>query len=147
MKNKQGKNSNIIEEMLKTIEVVGIDETSKILQKARYNSLTLNDSKIEFILKTISDETDVSVDRIIHGTDKTDERKAAVGLCVYFIRRDLKYSYALIKKILKKDEAALSRYNTMIASVNMDNPRCILDEIISKNYKKLNLIFLQNKIK
>ena len=45
--------SDLFNEVLKTVEVMGMDETSKILQKARFNSLTLHDGNIEFILKTL----------------------------------------------------------------------------------------------
>jgi hypothetical protein len=101
--------SDLFNEMFKTIEVMGVEETAKTLQKARFNSLTLHDGGIEFILKSVSSQTNVAIERIIHGTDKTDERKIAVALSVFFIKTELKYSYGTIKKILKKDEAALSR--------------------------------------
>lgn len=147
MKKNLVKPINLFDEIFKTVEVVGVAETSKILQKARHSILALTDVSTEYILKTISEQTNVSIERIIYGTDKTDERKAAVGLCVYFIKRELKYSYSLIKKILKKDEAALSRYNSLILSVNLDCPKCSLDCLIAENLKKLNIIFSENKIK
>jgi hypothetical protein len=138
--------SDLFNEVLKTVEVMGMDETSKILQKARFNSLTLHDGNIEFILKTVSKQTSVEVERIIHGTDKTDERKIAVALCVYYIKAELKYSYGIIKKILKKDEAALSRYFSLVKRVDMKSPRGTLNQSLCSHINQLNVLFTEKKL-
>lgn len=146
MSKKPVNSSDLFNEVMKTVEVMGMDETSKILQKARFNSLTLHDGNIEFILKAISKQTSVEVERIIHGTDKTDERKIAVALCVYYIKSELRYSYGVIKKILKKDEAALSRYYTLVKKVDMKNPRGQLNQAICNYVTQLNILFTEKKL-
>jgi hypothetical protein len=138
--------SDLFNEMFKTIEVMGIDETAKTLQKARFNSLTLHDGSIEFILKSVSSQTNVAIERIIHGTDKTDDRKIAVALCVFYIKTELKYSYGTIKKILKKDEAALSRYYSLVKTLDMKNPRGIFNQQLCKALNELNILFTEKKI-
>ena len=51
-----------------------------------------------------------------------------------------------MKKILKKDEAALSRYFTMVKNVDLENPRGYFDEALSLKIKKLNLVITERKI-
>jgi len=137
---------DLLSEVFRSVEIMGVQSTVKCLQDARFNSMTLNDKRIEYILKEVSVETGVKIERIINGTDKTDERKIAVALCVFFIKRELHHSYSDMKKILKKDEAALSRYFTMVKNVDLENPRGYFDEALSLKIKKLNLVITERKI-
>ena len=100
--------NQIFDELITTLEVIGIDRTIKTLQDAKANSLILEDLNIEFILSCVNQVTGVSKERILNGNDRNDERKIAIALCVYFIKKEFFYSYGDMSKIFKKDESSLS---------------------------------------
>ena len=138
----------IIDEMLTTIEAIGIDRTIKALKEAKLNSLLLHDINIEFILKSVSDSTSVSIERILRGSDRNDERKISIALVVYFIKNELYYSYSEIKKILNKDESALSRYNSMVDNMcNSKTKKTDFDIELDKHFRKIKLLITEKKIK
>lgn len=137
----------IMDEMLTTVEAIGIDKTIKALKEAKLNSLLLHDINIEFILKSVSDSTSVSVERILRGSDRNDERKMSIALVVYFMKNELYYSYSEIKKILNKDESALSRYNTMVDTMcNTKTKKTDFDNELYKHFKTIKLLITEKKI-
>lgn len=138
--------NQIFDELMTTVEVIGIDRTIKTLQEAKANILILEDLNIEFILKCVTQVTSVSRDRILNGTDRSDERKVATALCVYLIKREFFYSYGDMSKIFNKDESSLSRYNSLIENVP-DKPKSELDKNIDTYLKKINLLITEKKLK
>jgi hypothetical protein len=79
--------TNIFDELLVTVESIGVEKTIKRLQEARVNKLISDDVNIEFILGIVSQITNVARDRILQGKDRSDERKMATALCVYYIKK------------------------------------------------------------
>jgi len=146
MKLKGSISNQIFDELMTTVEVIGIDRTIKTLQEAKANSLILEDLNIEFILSCVNQVTEVSKDRILNGNDRNDERKIAIALCVYFIRKEFFYSYGDMSKIFNKDESSLSRYNTLIEN-RTDKPKTDFDKNIENYYKKINLLITEKKLK
>lgn len=138
--------NQIFDELMTTVEVIGIDRTIKTLQEAKANILILEDLNIEFMLKCVTQVTSVSRDRILNGTDRSDERKVATALCVYLIKREFFYSYGDMSKIFNKDESSLSRYNSLIENVP-DRPKSELDKSIDSYLKKINLLITEKKLK
>ena len=138
--------NQIFDELMTTVEVIGIDRTIKTLQEAKANNLILENLNVEFILKCVTQVTSVSKDRILNGTDRNDDRKIATALCVYFIKREFFYSYGDMSKIFNKDESSLSRYNSLIENVP-DKPKSELDKNIDNYLKKINLLITEKKLK
>jgi uncharacterized protein YydD (DUF2326 family) len=138
--------NQIFDELMTTVEVIGIDRTIKTLQEAKANSLILEDLNIEFILSCVNLVTSVTKDRILNGNDRNDERKIAIALCVYFIRKEFFYSYGDMSKIFNKDESSLSRYNSLIEN-RTEKPKTEFDKNIDVYYKKINLLITEKKLK
>lgn len=138
--------NQIFDELITTLEVIGIDRTIKTLQDAKANSLILEDLNIEFILNCVKQVTSVSKERILNGNDRNDERKIAIALCVYFIKKEFFYSYGDMSKIFNKDESSLSRYNSIIEN-KPEKPKTEFDKNIESYYRKINLLITEKKLK
>jgi hypothetical protein len=138
--------SSIFDELLSTVEVIGIERTIKSLQDAKSTSLVLDDLNIDFILNVVTQITSVSKERILSGNDRNDERKMALGLCIYFIKKEFFYSYSDLKKIFNKDESVLSRYNSLVEDIPK-NPKIGLHKKLDDYYKKINLLITEKKLK
>jgi hypothetical protein len=138
--------NQIFDELITTLEVIGIDRTIKTLQDAKANSLILEDLNIEFILSCVNQVTGVSKERILNGNDRNDERKIAIALCVYFIKKEFFYSYGDVSKIFNKDESSLSRYNSIIEN-KPEKPKTEFDKNIESYYRKINLLITEKKLK
>lgn len=138
--------NKIFDELMTTVEVIGIDRTIKTLQDAKANSMILEDLNIEFILNCVNQITNVSRERILNGNDRNDERKIAIALCVYFIKKEFYYSYGDMSKIFNKDESSLSRYNSIVEN-RPDKPKSEFDKNVENYYKKINLLITEKKLK
>ena len=88
MKNNVSISSQVFDELLTTIEIIGLDKTIQTLKDVKANSLILNDMNIDFIITSVSSITNVQKDRILNGADRNDDRKIAISLCVYFIKTE-----------------------------------------------------------
>lgn len=138
--------NKIFDELMTTVEVIGIERTIKTLQDAKANSLLLEDLNIEFILKCVTEVTQVSKERILSGSDRNDDRKIATALCVYFIKKEFYYSYGDMSKIFNKDESSLSRYNSLIENIP-EKPKSELDKNMNNYVRKINLLITEKKLK
>jgi chromosomal replication initiation ATPase DnaA len=136
--------NSILDELLITVESIGVVCTIKSLQESRIKTLILGNIDIDNILKFVSEVSNVSVERILHGNDRSDERKMAVALSVHFIKEELKYSYNDIKKIFNKDAAGLHRYKRLIESIP-NKPKTSFDKTLNELTKKVELLIIREK--
>jgi hypothetical protein len=145
MKNSISISSQIFDELLTTVEIIGVDATIQTLKDAKSNSLILNDINIDFIITSVSSITNVSKERIINGVDRNDERKIAISLCVFFIKNEFSYTYSEIKNIFNKGESALSRYNTLVEN-NPKVPKSQFEKKLNDYIKKINILITEKKL-
>jgi len=138
--------NQIFDELLSAIEVIGLDKTIKTLQDAKAHSLISKDLGIDFILTLVCDTTNFRKDKLLVGNERTDEKKIAMSLAVYFLKNTLFYSYGDMKKIFNKDESALYRYYQMVEQ----RPKKAItpfEKNLELNYKKINLLITEKKLK
>jgi len=146
MKNLAALGSSIFDELIVTVVRIGVDKTIKTLQDARSNILILSDIKVDNIINAVTEITGVQKERILHGTDRSDERKMAISLCIFFIKNEFGYSYSDLKKIFNKDEAALYRYYQTIYNLS-EKPKTDFDKKLTEYSKKLELLITREKLK
>jgi len=138
---------NILDELLYTVESIGVEKTIKRLKEARTQKLILEDINIDFILSAVCEVTNVAKERILHGKDRSDERKGAIALFVYFLKKEFNfYSYSDLKKVLDKDESALYRYYSLVSSLP-SNPKSEFDITLSGYVKRIELLITEKKYK
>lgn len=138
--------NQIFDELLSAIEVIGLDKTIKTLQDAKAHSLISKDLGIDFILNLVCDTTNFRKDKLLVGNERTDEKKIAMSLAVYFLKNTLLYSYGDMKKIFNKDESALYRYYQMVEQ-RPKKAKTEFDKNLELNYKKINLLITEKKLK
>jgi hypothetical protein len=139
--------NNIFDELLYTVESIGVEKTIKRLKEARTQKLITEDVNIDFILSAVIEVTGVTKERILQGKDRSDERKGAIGLFVYFLKKEFNfYSYADLKKILDKDESALYRYYNMIHTLPA-KPKTEFDTTLTEYVKRIELLITEKKYK
>jgi len=146
MKSSASISSLVFDELLNSIELLGVDNTIKTLKEARSKKLILGDLNIDFVINSVSEVTGVSKEMILYGTERTDERKIALALCVYYIKNEFSYSYSDLNKIFKKDESGLSKYNSMVQNLPKI-PKTEFDKTMFNYSKKLDLIITERKLK
>ena len=134
--------SRVFDELFVTLESLGVEKTIQSLKDARVSHTINDDFRCAIILKAVSEITEVSIDRIAHGTDRNDNRKIAVALAV-FIMREYGYSYPEIRQVIPKDESALHRYKCMVKIVA--KPKSEFDKKLNEYYKKIQPLVKREK--
>ena len=141
MKNNQ---TDLIHELLKSVEVLGVEATTDALKCARTNTLTLEDKRIDFVLKMVSKHYMVPIDQIIHSNSKSVIRMFALKFCVFYLYDSFGFSFAELKKIFKRHKSLLSRNTSEIKLLMKEN------ETIKTAKNKFDLLItefkLQNKL-
>jgi len=138
--------NQIFDELLSAIEIIGLDKTIKTLQDAKAHSLISKDLGIDFILTLVCDTTNFRKDKLLVGNERSDDKKIAMSLAVYFLKNTLLYSYGDMKKIFNKDESALYRYYQMVEQ-RPKKAKTEFDKNLELNYKKINLLITEKKLK
>ena len=114
--------SHVLDDIINSVELINerVEITLKQLRDARlYSNI---EDYVDFILESVSTVCSIDKKRIISGTDRTDDRKIAIALCVYFIKNECNYSFSYIKNIFNKDFSVLSRYNAMVIKMPKNLP-------------------------
>jgi hypothetical protein len=106
MKNTQ---TDLIQELLKSVEALGIDGTTNVLKVARNNSLTLQDKRVEFVLQIISQNYVITIEDIINSHSKSTRRMLALKFSIYYLYDVFNISFGDLKLIFKRDKSLLSR--------------------------------------
>jgi hypothetical protein len=133
-----GITSHIFDELIVTVESIGVDKTIKSLQQARTN-IFVSDNSVDNIINIVVEITGIKKERILHGKDKSEERKIATALCIYFLKQELQYSYSELKKTFQKDESAIYRYHQFVLNIPK-NPKTEFDKKLSEYQNKIELL-------
>ena len=140
-KTASGITSHIFDELIVTVESIGVDKTIKSLQQARTN-IFVSDNSVDTIINLVVDITGIKKERILTGKDKSEERKMATALCIYYLKQELQYSYAELKKIFQKDESAIYRYHQIVLSIPK-NPKTEFDKKLNDYIKKIEQLIIR----
>jgi hypothetical protein len=105
----KGQETDLIQELLKSVEVLGVDTTTHVLRVARSNALTLEDKRIEFVMKMVSTHYTKSIDEIINSHSKSQKRIYALKFAIYYLYDVFKFSFGDLKIFFKRDKSLLSR--------------------------------------
>lgn len=141
----QSVSSQVFDELFITIESIGIDKTVKSLKEARVS--ILSGIQYEYIIKIVSEVSGVSINDILNGTDRSDERKMAVSSAVYFVKEEFpQYSFNDLVKIFGKDSSGLWRYHKNVFSLPK-KPKTDFDKRLSELVKSIGLKITSEKNK
>jgi hypothetical protein len=113
--------TNLIQELLKSVEVLGVDATTSILRVARSNSLTLQDKRVEFVLNMVSSNYSIPIEEIINSHSKSTRRMLALKFCIYYLYEVFEISFGDLKLIFKRDKSLLSRSTKEMRLMVVDN--------------------------
>ena len=113
---------NLLEQLLKTIEGLGIDETTKLLVTATDESLNLIDNRVDFVWKMVSLEFKIPISEMINSYSKSTKRKFAIMFGVYYLHGNFGISFGDLKKLYQRDKGLLCRYFHEIKNLKNDDP-------------------------
>jgi hypothetical protein len=138
----------LLSEVFNCVAEIGINGTLDALEQGKkivknQKQLDSMDYKVSLILQKVSEFTTIPIHIIIDGTQKTDDRKIAVSLSVYFIKEYCDLSLREMKAILKKDESSMSRYFRFAMDiVKKTNHKTDLEKTFIGHYNNLQIALL-----
>ena len=97
------KETDLLQEILRSIEVLGVIETSNALKIARNKSLSLEDKRIEFVLKMVSSNYNIPIEEIINSHSKSTKRMFALKFAIFYLYVSFQISLGTLKLIFKRD--------------------------------------------
>ena len=113
--------TDLIQELLKSVEVLGGDATTNALKVARSNTLTLQDKRVEFVLKMVSTQYGQTIEDIINSHNKSYKRMLALKFSIYYLYEVFEFSFGDLKMIFKRDKSLLSRSTKEIREMIANN--------------------------
>jgi hypothetical protein len=140
---KINKNISLIEELLNTIELLGVEATSKVLIKSRNQMLTLQDERIDFIFHAVGSIYKINPEDIVNSTDKSTKRIYAFKFIVYYLREAFYLSFPEIALILKKSTSYVFKKHKEMKELKK-NKR---DTTLQSKFEKLDLLITEYQLK
>ena len=136
--------TDLIQELLKSVEVLGVDATTNALKMARSNTLTLQDKRVEFVLKMCSNQFSQTIEDIINSHNKSYKRMLALKFSIYYLYEVFDISFGDLKMIFKRDKSLLSRSTKelkemIVSNTTITNYKNRFDLLISDFKLKNNL--------
>lgn len=136
--------TDLIQELLKSVEVLGVDATTNVLKIARSSTLTLQDKRVEFVLKMVSEHYLQSIEDIINSHNKSYKRMMALKFSIYYLYEVFDFSFSDLKMFFKRDKSLLSRSTKEIKGLietnnNINNTKNKFDLLVTDFKLKNNL--------
>jgi len=109
--NKDRKNANyLINELLHTIDKIGIKETIQALKRKQEDiQSSIPELQIHIIHQTCK-QFNIQEETLLRGRDKSEERYNAIGVCAFLLHNHLGITQTKISMLLKKDISTISRH-------------------------------------
>ena len=100
----------LFNEIFRCTEVFGLDKTIEILYNARAEALRLEDENTIAVLSIVCRAFGLTINEILSGRGRKNDRVMAIGLCVYFLRNEFSYTPTDIASALRRDRSVCWRY-------------------------------------
>lgn len=100
---------DLITELFKSVETIGVDATSNALKFSQRHIVTLGDTRVDFVLNMVSEYYMQSVDQIIYSRSKSRKRMLALKFAIYYLNECFYFSYAQLEPLFKRDKSLLCR--------------------------------------
>jgi len=103
--------TNLIQELLRAVEVLGVDKTTKVLMIATTSSLTLQDPRVDFVFNMVSTHFFQTIEELINSKKKSNLRFLALKFATYYLYEHFEISFNELQVLFKRDKSLLSRMN------------------------------------
>jgi hypothetical protein len=113
--------TNLIQELLRSVEVLGVDATTNALKIARSNSLTLQDKRVEFVLNMVETNYNLPIEEIINSHSKSTKRMLALKFAIFYLYSVFEISFGDLKMVFKRDKSLLSRSTKEMREMFVEN--------------------------
>jgi hypothetical protein len=133
--------TDLIQELLKSVEVLGVDATTSVLKVARTNTLTLQDKRVEFVLKMVSSHYMQPIEEIINSHNKSVKRMLALKFSIFYLYDAFEFSFTDLKMLFKRDKSLLSRSTKEIKEMVVNNSN------VQQTKNKFDLLITDFKLK
>lgn len=133
--------TDLIQELLKSVEVLGVDATTSVLKVARTNTLTLQDKRVEFVLKMVSSHYMQPIEEIINSHNKSVKRMLALKFSIFYLYEAFEFSFTELKMLFKRDKSLLSRSTKEIKDMVVNNSN------VQQTKNKFDLLITDFKLK
>jgi hypothetical protein len=136
--------TDLIFELFKSVETLGVDATANVLKVARNNTLTLEDKRVEFVLKMVATQYGQTIDEMINSHSKSTKRMLSLKFSIYYLYEIFDISFGDLKMIFKRDKSLLSRSTKelkemMLRSENIKEVKNRFDLLVTDFKLKNNL--------
>lgn len=131
--------TQVFDELFTTIECIGVERTIKTLQEAKSNSLLSKETNVEFVLDVVTQVTTVSRERILYGVERSDEKKIALALAIYFVKQEFGYTHKDLNRIFDKDKSNISK-NIALVKQKPLKPKTAFDKKLDEHFKKIDFL-------
>ena len=117
MKEKQSQ--RLINELLNTIDKIGIRETIQALRKKQVD-LNNNIPELQIhIIHSTCNKFGIQEKILLYGRDKSEARYNAIGVCAFLLSNHLGLTQTKISMLLKKDISTISRHLKRLQNLDM----------------------------
>lgn len=136
--------SVLIDQLFKTVEAIGIENTRSMLKNAQFEKVEFYDSTVETVVRTVCEHFDIPIQEIIFGNGRLNDRKHAIGFSVLYLKDTYEYDMNSIAEFLKKDIGLCHKYRKLVFQLNdkfksdakYKSIKHALDQIFCKKVKK-----------
>jgi hypothetical protein len=113
---------NLFQQLLLTVEAIGVEKTDQLLKQAQYQEIKFDNSEVEVVVTTIATKFDIPVHEIIYGNGRKNDRKIAIGFCCHYLHEVFRLDMLEVKEHLKKDVTLCWKYAKLIPKLSPRHP-------------------------
>ncbi len=114
--------TDLFSEIAFTVEALGVDGTIAILKRARSESLTFTDKKVNFLCGLVQERFKTTAQDIIISKSKDGNRLNALKFICYYLKVSFKIPVKQIAIIISRDTSLVRRYCIEMNTIKTTKP-------------------------
>lgn len=131
---------DLFNQLLRTVEAIGIDQTDAVLKQAEYQEVKLANKHVEFVVATVANGFGIPIHEIVVGNGRKNDRKYAIGFAAYYLHFIYNYTMDEVKDFLKKDVTLCHKYLKLVQKLS---DRHISDKNYLELKKQFDTVFVK----
>lgn len=133
-----------LDEFLLSVEELGAESTRFLLSNYRKDHALRHDTDARFVISMIATMFRIPEKEITQGVHRNNERRDAIGFCVYYLWRVLEHDIKQVELMLSRSRWVCYKHVKRIENLNPETP---LDKKYLSWMKKFDKQISKRKIK
>jgi hypothetical protein len=112
---------SVLDDFITSVDEIGLARTAAAIRSELDRHRQQNGDDARFVVAMVGKTFKIPVQEILHGVTRKNERKHAIGFCVYYLHHELQYEMDIVMGMLNKSKWICYKYSKLVHKLSPEN--------------------------